>query len=431
MTFPEGCDVAAGMTVTLAGGGVSRTYTVQALTITSVDAEANVVAGTADDGAEVHVWVHDFGDTDLWDTTEGGAWEADYGSLEFDLQEGMCGRAEITDEAGNATAVDWCIEGPPPPSSAMIVASTEGDWFWMNGFASESQLMTKIYDAPGGMVLYEGTAMTDESGFAFIGFDVHGANLQVGQYIVVSDGAATKELELELITFDTFDLDANVAAGTAPPGRLVRVTVATSPEAADQMSAEVTADPNSGAWEAGFGDITEEMRGWSFAQIFDEDGDTNEAGPPPAPEPPAPEEQWVWAYTYDLPAGSWSEGEHSYAFEMTSAAGGGTAGPRGFTVSSQAGLYEGSVLLDPWSSQARSGETCAAIDSIHPDQPTRFRWGWLTDEPLTYDDAVALYESMQVFVSWDSGAAVEMVRRELLEADSVDWASYICGMTLP
>jgi hypothetical protein len=47
----------------------------------------------------------------------------------------------------------------------------------------------------------------------------------------------------------------------------------------------VLAAPGTGEWLADFTtvpfDITEEMRPWSFAQIFDEDGDANEAGTPP------------------------------------------------------------------------------------------------------------------------------------------------------
>jgi basic membrane protein A len=56
-----------------------------------------------------------------------------------------------------------------------------------------------------------------------------------------------------------------------------------------QASMAVVADSLLGAWMADFStlpepfDITEDMRPWSFAQIFDSDGDSNEASPPPAP----------------------------------------------------------------------------------------------------------------------------------------------------
>lgn len=75
-------------------------------------------------------------------------------------------------------------------------------------------------------------------------------------------------------------------AGTAPGGREVTV-VAGMAEPETQGIIFVTADPVTGAWSADFKsigfDITEELRGPSFAQIHDEDGDANEAGTPAAP----------------------------------------------------------------------------------------------------------------------------------------------------
>jgi hypothetical protein len=86
---------------------------------------------------------------------------------------------------------------------------------------------------------------------------------------------------LESITIDLFDVEQDVVAGTAPPGRMVRVAVGTTP---DYEVMHTTADQESGAWTADFNtipfDITEEMRPESFAQIFDDDGDANEAGTP-------------------------------------------------------------------------------------------------------------------------------------------------------
>lgn len=99
--------------VTLAHGTTIRTHTVQNLAITSVDIAAETVEGVADPGVLVHVWSHEFGENELQPTTgEDGAWLADFGSIGIDLTEGMCGRSEIHDDVGNATAVDWCA--PPP-----------------------------------------------------------------------------------------------------------------------------------------------------------------------------------------------------------------------------------------------------------------------------------------------------------------------------
>lgn len=104
--------------------------------------------------------------------------------------------------------------------------------------------------------------------------------------MVASDGTTEKRLILETITLDIFDTENEIMAGTAPGGREVTV-VAGMAEPETQGIIFVTADPVTGAWSADFKsigfDITEEMRGPSFAQIHDEDGDANEAGTPAAP----------------------------------------------------------------------------------------------------------------------------------------------------
>ena len=179
------------------------------------------------------------------------------------------------------------------------------------------------------------------------------------------------------------------------------------------------------AWTATFSELL--PGAWGGATQWDEDGDgTSIDFQVPAP-PEA--EQWIWAYTLDAPA--WAEGAHTYSFEMISDAGGGPGGEREFIVNFEAELYDDFVLLDPWSSTARIEDGCETIELVDPEQATRFRWGWLTDDPLTYDEVLALYESMQVWVAWDDGDPVEMERRDLLQADEVDWGGYVCGLTAP
>ena len=86
----------------------TRTHTVHNLAIDTVNAEANTVSGTADAFAEVFVWPHATGEQ-VMETADGeGNWMADFDGL-FDLVSDECGRSEIRDEVGNATAVDWCV----------------------------------------------------------------------------------------------------------------------------------------------------------------------------------------------------------------------------------------------------------------------------------------------------------------------------------
>jgi regulation of enolase protein 1 (concanavalin A-like superfamily) len=111
-SFGEFCNVEIGDTVTFTDGVTTRTHTVRSLAITEVDKSANTVSGTAAIDEVVHVWVHEHGETEMELPVEvDGTWLADFGSMDFDLVEGMCGRSEIRDGVGNATAVDWCVPG--------------------------------------------------------------------------------------------------------------------------------------------------------------------------------------------------------------------------------------------------------------------------------------------------------------------------------
>jgi hypothetical protein len=169
--------------------------------------------------------------------------------------------------------------------NARIIASEAGDWFWTIEF-NPGPLNLYIYEsaAEGSPLLWQGSREADESGFVLLEFADHGQNLVPGNYLVVSDGVTEKALVLETITMTVFDTVNEIMAGTAPEGREV-LAVAGMAENETQAHIVVLAAPGTGEWLADFTtvpfDITEEMRPWSFAQIFDEDGDANEAGTPP------------------------------------------------------------------------------------------------------------------------------------------------------
>ncbi len=110
--FPRGCDVVAGDRVTLTDGTTVLSQTVPQLAITTVDAAAGTVAGIAEDGATVDTWAYDHPNTAMQLKAKDGTWLADFGAAGFDLQGGICGRAETRDAGGNGTAVDWCVPGP-------------------------------------------------------------------------------------------------------------------------------------------------------------------------------------------------------------------------------------------------------------------------------------------------------------------------------
>jgi regulation of enolase protein 1 (concanavalin A-like superfamily) len=164
-----------------------------------------------------------------------------------------------------------------------IVASAVGDWFWTTDFR-QGTIYISIYDSqePDKALLWQGEKDTDGSGFAMIEPGDHELDLVPGNLVVVADRVTTKALVLEDITMTIFDTENDYLAGFAPPH--TRVWVAAGPQEW-QEGISVRSDGKTGEWEADFAsvgfDIIEDMRPWSYAQIFDEDGDANEAAPPP------------------------------------------------------------------------------------------------------------------------------------------------------
>jgi hypothetical protein len=143
----------------------------------------------------------------------------------------------------------------------------------------------------------------------------------------------------------------------------------------------------------------------------------------------------VAAFTYDVPSGAWAEGIHPYRFEFayTEPDSGSGVFSAVFAVSADAPLYRGFVLARGFHELARipgpGGEQCAQIDVLHPDQPTRFHFGWVTDWEMTYREARAHFESMTVTVAWDDGDPVEMVRHEIKPLNK-SWAKSKCSWTM-
>ena len=125
--FPEGCDLAAGDFVTFTDGDTVRTHTVRNLAITDVDQEYDTVSGTADPFEWLYVWQHEPGEQLEIQADEYGSWFADLAG-HYDVRPGMGGRAEIRDDDGNATAVDWYLENPYIQAFAWLNQISLVDW---------------------------------------------------------------------------------------------------------------------------------------------------------------------------------------------------------------------------------------------------------------------------------------------------------------
>jgi hypothetical protein len=268
--FPEGCDVATGDNVSFTDGVTTRAHIVRNLAITAVDESEDTVSGVASTGTNVFVWPHATGQQLEVTADENGNWQVDFTDV-FDLVPGECGRSEVRDEAGNATAVDWCVPNPH------VVVQIPDDWFRAETFLPNTALNFRIYDAPGGSLLLESaTPETDSSGTIthWVGDQV---DLLAGYQVLVSDGVTTRDIVLEALNFDVFDTSQGTLQGTAPEpfGRTVWVGIGWEN---DGWSMEVTTS-GAGDWIADFGMPVPADYDWVAAQIFDTDGDASEVRP--------------------------------------------------------------------------------------------------------------------------------------------------------
>jgi hypothetical protein len=141
---------------------------------------------------------------------------------------------------------------------------------------------------------------------------------------------------------------------------------------------------------------------------------------------------WAAAFTADLPAGSWSEGAHTYHFHWVD----GLIGVPydsdiyPLNVSSEAPLYGGNVLLRWGVFVADNQGTCEYVDAINPDQVTRFHIGWTPDG--TYADARAYFDNLSAQAVWDGGDPLPLELHEVFPYKSwEDWFAYICTFTAP
>jgi hypothetical protein len=128
--------------------------------------------------------------------------------------------------------------------------------------------------------LWDEQVQTDPSGFALVVFSnlPEPFDLQPGNYVTVADDDLTKGLVLLPMSVTVFDTNTDYMEGTAPAGADVWVAAGLQES---QEGTWVNADATTGVWYAYFAfDITEDMRGWSYAQMYDVDGDVNEADPP-------------------------------------------------------------------------------------------------------------------------------------------------------
>jgi hypothetical protein len=150
-------------------------------------------------------------------------------------------------------------------------------------------------------------------------------------------------------------------------------------------------------------------------------------------------EYWIGVFFQDVPL--WAEGNYTYNFVHSFSVpvpAGGESEPVALVVSSfipdveppaPTPVYEGFALLRAWVQRAWTGDACEVVDVIHPNQPTRFVWGWLTDFSMSSEDALAHFASFEVTAQWNDGENEGSIGLDLLGMLRSDEWEGDCSLT--
>jgi hypothetical protein len=140
-----------------------------------------------------------------------GTWTADFGGV-FDIEPGTEGSASESDEDGDATQADWHARGLPEFG---VNASHD----IIEGYNFTGDAVTFTFDDnenPVDGVLFEETTELDPDGNFFRPLE-GGFNVEVGQFVTVTDGITTKTTQVAPVDVTVVDLVNDTITGIADP----------------------------------------------------------------------------------------------------------------------------------------------------------------------------------------------------------------------
>jgi Ca2+-binding RTX toxin-like protein len=269
------------MVVTDVATSFAKTLMVRRIVITTVDAAADVISGTAGPRDPVRVALHANQTPENFSAYQAdvvadaeGLWTVDFGARGADVPEQLTAptdvTASVTDEDGDTTSANLppgCLHRGGQNWGCLVSASIEDDSIGAIGFAPESEVIFEVFDAPGGELIHGPVSgITGKQGNLFIDFGYNpGPDLVPGTYVRATDvtSGAVKDIQLTELYVDRVDPETDVVEGRAPSGTRVQVD-----------ALQPVADA-SGHWLADFGAVGAEIRPEDFfaALIREDDGD--------------------------------------------------------------------------------------------------------------------------------------------------------------
>ena len=236
-------DLVAGMQLTVSQGTVTKTLTLEPLTVTAISPDTDTVAGTASAGSQLEVDVVNVASSSspkkLVTAAADGTWSLNFAP--YDITYTATVSAKLRDSDGDATYVYR--------QAPVLNASLNNDSIGAFGFTPGSNVQFTIRSA-GGTVLATGVKEADSYGYAwFRRPGDHDVDLIAGMQVTVESGSITKEMTIAPLTA-SLEPDADTVAGTAPAGAQLEVYVYNQGSSGSPTS-RVTADGN-GNWSVDF-----------------------------------------------------------------------------------------------------------------------------------------------------------------------------------
>ena len=281
MDFSGECDVVSGDILIITAQGVEpKTYVIQNLSIIEVNAEADTVTGTADTGEMVYLWPHCCGEYEVTPVAVEDMWLADFTAVGFDLTPGIDGRAEVRDDYGNATAIDWRVPNP------VIAVRANDDWIegweWPLDATLTIEINDPLTEADPDFSITDIIVQIPEWDPYTTWFEINLQDifdLQVGHEITATDGKTTKYHKITNLSFTDIYLAEDIVYGTATPDGWISVWVCDDEHCVNRdenvdefgfWDADFST-PGDQEWESETFDI--QPGTWVDSQEEDEDGD--------------------------------------------------------------------------------------------------------------------------------------------------------------
>jgi hypothetical protein len=272
--WPDTLTPGADYIISMDGDGMSKTYIVADLRVTSMDANADQISGVASPNANVQVCVNIPGNCiPRYLIADGsGNWTADYSvaggqsdEVAHDLNLGDNGWAAENGEFGDQTLYDWNIPNP------RITVQPDHGWVGGNDWTVGNTVTIIVDDTPTPSLPYLYTDSQTVQGDSTFWFPVEPTlDLLAGQYITVSDTVTTKSMQIEEIHFDSVNEADDTAAGRGPHDAPASVFIRTT---TDEMSLDITIG-STGNWSVDFSPFDIQNVQDANVQTYDNDGDS-------------------------------------------------------------------------------------------------------------------------------------------------------------